>query len=106
MGNSTSVFTVSFFEGRSVQLWQEQSFDIILMDIQMPVLDGVEATMRISANEQASGGHIPIVALTAHAMQGDREQSLALDMDAYVSKPIKSQELLATIKRLVADREN
>ena len=72
-------------------------FDLILMDMQMPGLSGVEATRRIRAEEAASGGHIPIVALTANAYTEDREQCLAAGMDGFVSKPIRRDELLAAI---------
>ena len=77
-----------------------EHFDLILMDVQMPDLDGFEATGRIRNREKEEGGHIPIVAMTAHAMKGDREQCLAAGMDDYVSKPIKVTELFAVIERL------
>jgi CheY-like chemotaxis protein len=74
------------------------AFDLVLMDIQMPVMDGVEATQRIRERERAlSVRHLPIVAMTANAMQGDRERFLAAGMDGYVSKPVKSDELFAEI---------
>jgi PAS domain S-box-containing protein len=76
-------------------------FDLILMDVQMPVLDGLEATGRIRRNERVSGGHIPIVALTARAMAGDRELCLQAGMDDYVSKPLRADELMAAIERVV-----
>jgi PAS domain S-box-containing protein len=74
-----------------------QRFDVILMDVQMPEMGGLEATLAIRRDEQASGVHTPIVALTAHAMSGDRERCLAAGMDAYVSKPLRPAELLAVI---------
>ncbi len=73
-------------------------FDLILMDMQMPVMDGIEATQRIRERERSSGGqHCPIVAMTANAMQGDRERCLAAGMDGYVSKPVKPDELFTAI---------
>jgi len=84
---------------RAVDLAQATDFDLILMDVQMPVMDGIEATAVIREGERLAGRgrHVPIVAMTANAMQGDREACLAAGMDAYVSKPIKVGELLATI---------
>ena len=78
-----------------------ESFDIVLMDIQMPGMDGFEATAAIRKQELISGAHIPIVAMTAHAFKGDRERCLAAGMDAYISKPIRQQELYATIERML-----
>src|SRR5207237_10635666 len=78
---------------------QKQAFDLILMDVQMPDMDGFETTAAIRAGELAAGGHIPIVAMTAHAMTGDRERCLEAGMDGYVSKPIQASELLAAIAR-------
>jgi CheY-like chemotaxis protein len=77
-------------------------FDIILMDVQMPEMGGLEATEAIRAHERGSGRHTPIVALTAHAMSGDRERCLAAGMDGYVSKPLRPAELLSTIDGLLA----
>ena len=74
-------------------------YDLVLMDVQMNEMDGFEATKIIRRNEQRSGNHIPIIAMTAHAMKGDRERCLEAGMDDYVSKPIKPQELLDAIKR-------
>jgi CheY-like chemotaxis protein/HPt (histidine-containing phosphotransfer) domain-containing protein len=71
----------------------KQSFDVILMDIQMPEMDGFETTARIREQERGSNRHIPIVAMTAHAMKGDRERCLKAGMDGYVSKPVRRGEL-------------
>ena len=78
-----------------------QDFDLILMDIQMPEMDGFEATAHIRAKEKTTGAHIPIIALTAHAMQGDREMCLKAGMDGYVTKPLRSEELFKTIESLI-----
>ncbi len=77
-----------------------QQFDLVLMDIQMPEMDGLEATACIRAQERTTGTHIPIVAVTASTTLGDRERCLAAGMDAYVSKPIKSGELFKAIAEM------
>ncbi|MBV9084537.1 MAG: response regulator [Acidobacteriaceae bacterium] len=79
----------------------KEPFDAVLMDVQMPVLGGFEATAAIREKEKNTGTHIPIIAMTAHAMKGDRESCLQAGMDGYVSKPIKASELLETIRLLV-----
>ena len=77
-----------------------QGFDAVLMDVQMPEMDGLEATAEIRRLEKMSGTHIPIIAMTAHAMKGDRERCLAAGMDGYVSKPISLEALVAEIDRV------
>jgi signal transduction histidine kinase/ligand-binding sensor domain-containing protein/DNA-binding response OmpR family regulator len=77
-------------------------FDLVLMDVQMPEMSGLEAARSIRRKEQGSGAHVPIVALTAYALKGDREQCLAAGMDDYVSKPIAQAELQAAIERVLA----
>jgi signal transduction histidine kinase/DNA-binding response OmpR family regulator len=79
----------------------QASFDLVLMDIQMPALDGLAATAAIRAQEQTRGTHVPIIAMTAHAMRGDHEQCLAAGMDGYVTKPIKAADLTAAIAQLL-----
>jgi PAS domain S-box-containing protein len=85
----------------ALELLEQEAFDVILMDVQMPEMGGFEATARIRAAEKDSGRHIPIVALTAHAMRGDRERCLDAGMDAYVCKPIQEMDLLRVIDELV-----
>ncbi len=81
----------------ALSILESQTFDLVLMDVQMPEMGGIEATASIRAKEQASGEHIPIIAMTAHAMAGDREKCLAAGMDGYVSKPIKIKTVLQAI---------
>ncbi len=76
-------------------------FDAVLMDVQMPEMDGFEATAAIRARESATGAHTPIVAMTAHALKGDRERCLEAGMDAYVSKPLRPQELFDVLAGLL-----
>jgi CheY-like chemotaxis protein len=77
-----------------------ESVDLILMDVQMPEMDGYEATKLIREKEKANGGHVPIVAMTAHATKGDREKCLAAGMDSYISKPISAEELFSVIENV------
>jgi two-component system sensor histidine kinase/response regulator len=73
-------------------------FDMVLMDVQMPEMDGLEATAAIRRREAGTGKHVPIVALTAYAMKGDRESCLSAGMDRYISKPIRAQELFEAVE--------
>jgi two-component system sensor histidine kinase/response regulator len=79
----------------------QQPVDLVLMDVQMPDMDGLEATAVIREQERQRGGHLPIIALTAHAMKGDQERCLASGMDDYISKPINAQTLSAAISRVL-----
>ncbi len=79
-----------------------QEFDLILMDVQMPEMDGLETTAHIRAAERLSAKHIPIIAMTAHAMKGDQERCLAAGMDGYLTKPIVRQEMYSTIESFLA----
>jgi two-component system sensor histidine kinase/response regulator len=80
---------------------ESQSFDMVLMDVQMPGMDGFEATAVIRQQEHLSGKHLPIIAMTAHALKGDQERCLAAGMDGYVSKPIRSKELYRIIESVL-----
>jgi CheY-like chemotaxis protein len=85
-------------DGReAVDVWQQERFDLVLMDIQMPEMDGFEAVAAIREAEQVRGGRTPVIALTAHAMSGDRERCLAAGMDGYLTKPVKLAQLVAAI---------
>jgi len=78
-----------------------QPFDIVLMDVQMPTLDGFEATAAIRRHEQSTGTHVPIVAMTAHAIKGDEQRCLSAGMDSYIAKPIRAEELYGTLEKLL-----
>jgi two-component system sensor histidine kinase/response regulator len=79
----------------------DHDFDLVLMDVQMPEMDGLTATARIRELEKGTGRHVPIIAMTAHAMRGDRERCIEAGMDEYVSKPISAASLIETIRRVV-----
>ncbi len=88
---------------QAVELLQRHDFDVVLMDIQMPVMDGFQATSAIRKLEHPKKAKVPIIALTAHAMQGDRERCLVAGMDAYVSKPVAGNELIELVERIAGD---
>jgi len=88
----------------AVEAAAREPFDLIFMDVQMPDMDGFEATRRIREFEQAFNRHTPIAAMTAHAMEGDRERCLAAGMDDYISKPLQKTELLKLLERNCAKR--
>jgi CheY-like chemotaxis protein/anti-sigma regulatory factor (Ser/Thr protein kinase) len=88
---------------RALEELTRSQFDCVLMDVQMPVLDGVEATKRIRAS-RTGFQDVPIIALTAYAMSGDRETFLQAGMDDYIAKPVESKELIAIIKRNIENR--
>ena len=89
----------------AVQALEKEAFDLVFMDVQMPEMDGVEATGLIRQKELRTGEHQPIIALTAHAMKGDEEKCLAAGMDGYLSKPIRPQELDKVLDKYVALRK-
>ena len=97
-------YQVDFAEdGHSViEMWQEGEYDVILMDVQMPRLDGFQATRAIREREQERGGRMPIIAMTAHAMKEDQQRCIDAGMDDYISKPIDFRECVGKIKALQA----
>jgi two-component system sensor histidine kinase/response regulator len=89
----------------AVLMAEEQDFDLVLMDVQMPEMGGFEATRAIREKEIGTQKHLPIIAMTAHAMKGDREKCLAVGMDGYIAKPIRVAELVAEIESFSQHRE-
>ena len=90
-------------DGRAaLRAFEKETFDIVLMDVQMPDLDGIAATVAIREREKLSGGHVPIIAMTAHALKGDEERCVAAGMDGYVTKPIRTVELFAAIDKILS----
>ena len=85
----------------AVEKYGTEPFDLILMDVQMPKMDGFDATKHIREQETNTGKHIPIIAMTAHAMKGDKEKCLDAGMDYYITKPVDSQELISLIKKII-----
>jgi two-component system, sensor histidine kinase and response regulator len=83
---------------------ESEDFDVVLMDVQMPEMDGFEATAVIRERERQVGRHTPIVAMTAHALKGDEERCLSAGMDAYISKPIRTIELFTTIEKALGKK--
>jgi CheY-like chemotaxis protein len=89
---------------KALESWATEDFDLILMDVQMPEMSGLEATEAIREREKTTSGHIPIVAMTAHAMEGDREKCLAAGMDQYVTKPIDQKRLFEVVEAFCVAR--
>ncbi len=84
----------------AISALQEERFDVVLMDVEMPIMSGLEATATIRENEKATGEYTRIIAMTAHAVKGDRERFLAAGMDDYISKPIQPKELYAAVDHI------
>ena len=94
-------------DGReTIERVEREPFDVVLMDVQMPNIDGYQATAAIRRLSGIQRAHVPIVAITAHAMSGDRERCLAAGMDDYVPKPIDASELILTVERVAAERSD
>ncbi|NMM62085.1 response regulator [Clostridium sp. P21] len=89
----------------ALNLLNIKQYDLILMDIQMPIMDGVQTTKFIRKSEESNNKHVPIIALTAYALKGDKENFLNLGMDEYISKPFNVEELLQTVYKMVKDDE-
>jgi PAS domain S-box-containing protein len=85
-----------------LKLLEKSRFDLVLMDVEMPHLDGFEVTARIRRREAKGGGHLPVIALTAYALKGDRERCLAAGMDGYLAKPLRPDEMFKTIAAVMA----
>ncbi len=94
------IVTVAANGKKALDAMEKEIFDVVLMDGQMPEMDGWEAARAIRAKEKITGGHVPIVAVTAHAMKGDKERCLAAGMDYYLTKPMRTQELLAVLDEI------
>jgi CheY-like chemotaxis protein len=86
---------------QALEMLKNNEFDLVLMDIQMPEMDGFEATRTIRLQENRSDRHLPIIAMTAYAVKGDREKCLEAGMDGYVSKPISPDQLRAEIETVL-----
>lgn len=97
------VVTVANNGLEAINALESGRFDVVLMDVQMPELDGLAATRQIREREQQTGRHIPIIAMTAHALKGDRDRCLASGMDEYVSKPIRERQLLAAMRAVLGE---
>jgi PAS domain S-box-containing protein len=100
LGNRGHNVTIAENGRQALELLQEQDFDVVLMDVQMPEMDGFQATEAIRKLEDPKKARLPVIAMTAHALRGDQERCLAAGMDGYLSKPIKSPELVGLVERL------
>lgn len=96
-----AIFTENGHE--AVERWRQGGIDAVLMDIQMPVMSGIEALARIREEEAASGQHTPVIALTADALKGTEEKLLQAGFDGYLTKPVKTKELTDELARVTAE---
>src|SRR5439155_3559550 len=94
--------TVAHNGRQAVDLSGAQSFDLVLMDVQMPEMDGLDATRAIRVREAETRRKVPIIAMTANAMAGDREMCIGAGMDGYISKPVKKEALFSEVGRVMA----
>ncbi|MGB7346825.1 MAG: PAS domain-containing protein [Pirellulaceae bacterium] len=94
------VVTVANHGREAVELSQKEAFDLILMDLEMPEMDGIQATRAIRDRERGTETHVPIIAMTAHAMESDEQRCLDAGMDAFIAKPIRQETVFATIQRI------
>jgi len=88
-----------------VEMWEQEDYDLVLLDVQMPRMNGFEATAAIREKERAGGGHTPIVAVTAFALANDKEKCLAAGMDAYLSKPVDFKKCIELVQSLSGKRD-
>ena len=101
-----SNFEVDFAENGEevVEMWENGNFDLVLMDVQMPLMNGFDAAGAIRSKERVRGGHIPIIAMTGHAFKEDEDKCLAAGMDSYIAKPIDYKKSLLVIEELLLNK--
>jgi len=104
LGHQVTVVRNGIEAVHAVSSSKDSSFDVALMDVQMPVMGGLEATEAIRVLERETGRHLPIIAMTANAMRGDRERCLEAGMDDYIAKPIDTSKLMAALRRLAPEQ--
>lgn len=95
--------TIAVDGQKALECIETESFDVVLMDVQMPVMDGIEATLALRQRETHTGTHLPVIGLTAHAMESDRQRCLDAGMDDYLAKPFKVAELNAVLARQTSE---